>query len=204
MQKQRLHPAILELGLAYANGSIAGSTHRAAAMLFAFKRVVADFQTPDRQAFSRSLSSHINACVGFLWDECRPACVPQRNSVKWLKALINTVRRRAAWRTHLTCDCCTAACPRAAHRSPRWTDGVCVQVPVAEGEEAARARIVRAIDDFVQEKFVIAQRVLCEEACNKLWDGDVIMTYGASQVVMEILLAAHQVRLLHTACLCGC
>ena len=92
MQKQRLHPAILELGLAYANGTIAGSTHRAAAMLFAFKRVVADFQTPHKQAFSRSLSSHINACVGFLWDECRPACVPQRNSVKWLKALINTVR----------------------------------------------------------------------------------------------------------------
>ena len=69
-----------------------------------------------------------------------------------------------------------------------------VQVPVAEGEEAARARITRAIDDFVQEKFVMAQRVLCEEACKKLWDGDVVMTFGASQVVMEILLAAHAVR----------
>jgi translation initiation factor 2B subunit (eIF-2B alpha/beta/delta family) len=89
---QKLHPAVLELGLAYSSGSITGATARTIAMLVALKRVVAAYTTPEKQSLSRSLTSYINSCVGFLWDECRPACVPQRNSVKWLKGLIGTVR----------------------------------------------------------------------------------------------------------------
>jgi translation initiation factor 2B subunit (eIF-2B alpha/beta/delta family) len=92
MQKHKLHPAVVALGFSCANGTITGSTHRTVAMLYVLQRVIADFHTPDKQAFSRSLSAHINACVGFLWDECQPACVPQRNSVKWLKGLISAVR----------------------------------------------------------------------------------------------------------------
>ena len=88
---QKLHPAILELGLAYSDGTIKGSSARSIAMMLAMRCVVRDYVPPATQAFSRALTAHINACVGFLWDECRPACVPQRNSIKWLKSTIHNV-----------------------------------------------------------------------------------------------------------------
>lgn len=40
----------------------------------------------------------------------------------------------------------------------------------------------------------MASRVLGEEACKKIDDGDAIMTYGMSAVVLNILLLAHSVR----------
>jgi translation initiation factor 2B subunit (eIF-2B alpha/beta/delta family) len=89
---QKLHPAILELGLAYADGSIAGSTARTIAMLSACNRAISEYTPPEGVSFSRALAAAVNAAVGFLWFECRPACVPQRNSVKWLKGVISTVR----------------------------------------------------------------------------------------------------------------
>jgi translation initiation factor 2B subunit (eIF-2B alpha/beta/delta family) len=101
---QKLHPAILELGLAYSDGSIAGSSARSIAMMLAMRCVVRDYVSPPTQAFPRALTAHINACVGFLWDECRPACVPQRNSIKWLKSTIHNVR----------CQLCLHPCWRAA------------------------------------------------------------------------------------------
>lgn len=92
---QKLHPVILELGLAYSDGTIAGSSARSIAMMLAMHCVVRDFKPAESQAFSRALTSYINSCVGFLWDECRAACVPQRNSIKWLKSTINNVRPEA-------------------------------------------------------------------------------------------------------------
>lgn len=88
---QKLHPAILELGLAYSDGTVVGSSDRCIAMMLAMHCVVRDFKASETQAFSRALTSYINSCVGFLWDECRAACVPQRNSIKWLKSTINNV-----------------------------------------------------------------------------------------------------------------
>lgn len=88
---QKLHPAILELGLAYSNGTIASSSARSIAMMLAMHCVVRDFKASESQAFSRALTSYINTCVSFLWDECRAACVSQRNSIKWLKSTINNV-----------------------------------------------------------------------------------------------------------------
>jgi translation initiation factor 2B subunit (eIF-2B alpha/beta/delta family) len=68
-----------------------------------------------------------------------------------------------------------------------------LQINPQEGEDRARQRLMTDIDDFIHERFVMAQRVICEEGRRKLWDGDVVMTYGVSQVVMRILLKAHEV-----------
>jgi hypothetical protein len=54
-------------------------------MMLALRAALADYVTPENKAFSRAATTYINTCVAFLWDECRPACVSQRNSVKWLK-----------------------------------------------------------------------------------------------------------------------
>jgi translation initiation factor 2B subunit (eIF-2B alpha/beta/delta family) len=73
-----------------------------------------------------------------------------------------------------------------------------VQINPQEREEQARQALMKDIDDFINERFVMAQRVICKEGCKKLWHGDVVMTYGASQVVMRILLEAYEVRVLRT------
>lgn len=82
---QKVHPAVLQTGLGYADGSIRGSTARSVAMMLALRAALADYVTPENKAFSRAATTYVNTCVAFLWDECRPACVSQRNSVKWLK-----------------------------------------------------------------------------------------------------------------------
>jgi translation initiation factor 2B subunit (eIF-2B alpha/beta/delta family) len=69
------------------------------------------------------------------------------------------------------------------------------QIPPTKSDTDARQFILKSIDDFVHEKFIMASRVLGEEACKKIDDGDAIMTYGMSAVVLNILLLAHSVRL---------
>ena len=87
-----MHAAVLELALAESRGTVAGATARTMAMLAALKTAVLDFTPPDGGDVRYGLTPYLNACVSFLWDEGRPPCVPQRNSVKWLKAVIATVR----------------------------------------------------------------------------------------------------------------
>jgi len=44
--KTEIHPAILALGLKYAEGKIAGGNARCVAMLTAFKQVIKDYRCP--------------------------------------------------------------------------------------------------------------------------------------------------------------
>lgn len=152
-KQDKLHPAVMQLGLGYADGSIIGSTARTIAMMLALKQVVRDYSAPDDRMFNRALTTYINSCVKFLWEECRPACVPQRNSVKWLKNAL-------------------------------------MKIPPTMPDTEARASILKSMDDFIQEKFVMANTVLAEAAVSKIEDGDVIMTYAHSSVVQTILLRA--------------
>lgn len=189
---QKLHPAVLELGLAYSDGTIVGSSARSIAMMLAMHCVVRDFKPSESQAFSRALTSYINACVGFLWDECRAACVPQRNSIKWLKSTINNVRPTACSRAaDLDSDRCRDPTAEASAR----LDGLqqCVQVSPAEDDEVARHQIMKAMDNFINEKFIFAEKMVVQHACSKILEGDVIVTYGHSSIIESILLKAKQV-----------
>ncbi|KAI8472612.1 MAG: hypothetical protein J3K34DRAFT_384198 [Monoraphidium minutum] len=58
-------------------------------------------------------------------------------------------------------------------------------------EDAAKEGLLKQLEDFIQEKVVLADQVLVSTAVSKIYDGDVIMVYGYSQVVLEVLLAAH-------------
>ncbi|GBF93276.1 translation initiation factor eIF-2B subunit delta [Raphidocelis subcapitata] len=58
-------------------------------------------------------------------------------------------------------------------------------------EAGAKEELLKQLADFVQEKVVVADRVLAGNAVAKIYDGDVVMTYSASQVVLEVLLRAH-------------
>jgi hypothetical protein len=69
-----VHPAIVQLGLRYADGSIVGGNARCVALLHALAQVVRDYSTPEGKSLSRDLTAHLNTMIAFL-VECRPLSV---------------------------------------------------------------------------------------------------------------------------------
>lgn len=64
-------------------------------------------------------------------------------------------------------------------------------------ESDAKQELVEKIDTYIQEKIVFADNVLVTNAVAKVYDEDIVLTYGFSSVVFNVLLRARQVT---TAC----
>lgn len=60
----------------------------------------------------------------------------------------------------------------------------------AAPEPEAKASLLALMREWLQEKVAMADKVLVEHAVTKVYDGDVILTYAYSQVVLEVLLSA--------------
>lgn len=86
----KVHPAILQLGLRYADGSIVGSNARCVAMLNAFCQVIRDYSTPEGKSLSRDLTSQLNSNVNFL-VECRPLSISMGNAIKFVKLFTSKI-----------------------------------------------------------------------------------------------------------------
>ncbi|GIL45451.1 hypothetical protein Vafri_2690 [Volvox africanus] len=85
-----IHPAILQLGLRYADGSIRGANARCLAMLNALCQVIRDYTTPEGKELSRDLLRHLGDHVNFL-VVCRPLSVGMGNAIRHLKLRISTI-----------------------------------------------------------------------------------------------------------------
>ncbi|XVE71968.1 hypothetical protein DITRI_Ditri11bG0000700 [Diplodiscus trichospermus] len=59
-------------------------------------------------------------------------------------------------------------------------------------EPDAKAALMLDIDRFINEKIILADKVIVKHAVTKIQDGDVLLTYGASSAVEMILLHAHE------------
>ncbi|XVE64090.1 hypothetical protein DITRI_Ditri07aG0073200 [Diplodiscus trichospermus] len=66
------------------------------------------------------------------------------------------------------------------------------KLPLTLSESEAKAALCSDIDRFINEKIVLADKVIVRHAATKIRDGDVLMTYGSSCVVEMILLYAHE------------
>ncbi|XVF53965.1 hypothetical protein PTKIN_Ptkin05aG0142900 [Pterospermum kingtungense] len=66
------------------------------------------------------------------------------------------------------------------------------KLPITLSESEAKAALSSDIDRFINEKIVLADKVIVRHAATKIRDGDVLMTYGSSCVVEMILLYAHE------------
>lgn len=88
---EELHPAIVRLGLKYAEGTLSGSNARCVALLNAFKEVIVDYVTPPQKVLSLHLSSVIKPLVRFLID-CRPQSISMGNALRFLKMKIANIK----------------------------------------------------------------------------------------------------------------
>jgi translation initiation factor eIF-2B subunit delta len=83
-----IHPAIVKLGVQYANDVIVGSNARCYAFLNALKMVINDYETPPQKDFARCLESHLQPSMAFL-QKCRPFAVSMTNALRFIKWQIN-------------------------------------------------------------------------------------------------------------------
>ncbi|KAJ0105340.1 hypothetical protein Patl1_19042 [Pistacia atlantica] len=66
------------------------------------------------------------------------------------------------------------------------------KLPLTLLESEAKASLYNDIDRFINEKIILADKVIVRHAATKVRDGDVLLTYGSSCVVEMILLYAHE------------
>ncbi|XP_028095657.1 probable translation initiation factor eIF-2B subunit delta isoform X2 [Camellia sinensis] len=66
------------------------------------------------------------------------------------------------------------------------------KLPLNLSESEAKATLYSDIDRFINEKIVLADKVIVRHASTKIRDGDVLLTYGSSLVVEMVLLYAHE------------
>ncbi|RKP08782.1 hypothetical protein THASP1DRAFT_29428 [Thamnocephalis sphaerospora] len=79
-----VHPAVLTLGLAYAEHRVCGSNARCVALLCALKTVISDYQTPPNMHISRHLQTYLSPQINYLVG-MRPMSVSMGNAVRYLK-----------------------------------------------------------------------------------------------------------------------
>ncbi|KAK7381119.1 hypothetical protein VNO78_33643 [Psophocarpus tetragonolobus] len=66
------------------------------------------------------------------------------------------------------------------------------KLPLTLSESEAKASLQSDIERFINEKIILANKVIVKHAVTKIRDGDVLLTYGSSSVVEMILLHAHE------------
>ena len=68
------------------------------------------------------------------------------------------------------------------------------KIDPAAHESDAKEELVDKINTYIQEKIVFADSVLVTNAVAKVYNDDVILTYGFSSVIFNILLRASKVK----------
>ncbi|KAI4352254.1 hypothetical protein L6164_006524 [Bauhinia variegata] len=66
------------------------------------------------------------------------------------------------------------------------------KLPLTLSESEAKTLLQSDIDRFINEKIIIANKVIVKHAVTKIRDGDVLLTYGSSSAVEMTLLHAHE------------
>ncbi|KAI3776792.1 hypothetical protein L1987_46582 [Smallanthus sonchifolius] len=65
-------------------------------------------------------------------------------------------------------------------------------LPLTLSESEAKANLLSEINHFINEKIILADKVIVRHAVTKVRDGDILLTYGSSSAVEMILLHAHE------------
>ena len=72
----------------------------------------------------------------------------------------------------------------------RWLKLQVANIDPALSDETARNVLVGCINQYIHEKIVFAKERIVELGLSKIEDGDVILTYAFSYIVLQLLLAA--------------
>ncbi|CAL5186138.1 unnamed protein product [Lathyrus oleraceus] len=74
----------------------------------------------------------------------------------------------------------------------RFLKSQIAKLPLTLSESEAKTSLQSDIERFINEKIILANKVIVKHAVTKIRDGDVLLTYGSSLAVEMILLHAHE------------
>ncbi|KAJ1820944.1 hypothetical protein LPJ56_001251 [Coemansia sp. RSA 2599] len=72
----------------------------------------------------------------------------------------------------------------------RWLKNEISKLPAEIKDEDAKRTLTTLIGDYVQERITAAGKFIADAGAQKIQDGDVILTFGASSTVQRLLIAA--------------
>ncbi|KAJ3122783.1 hypothetical protein HK098_002474 [Nowakowskiella sp. JEL0407] len=145
-----VHPAVINLGLQFAEGKFTGGNARALAML----TVIHDYETPEGSVIQRHLTTYISKQVDFLAN-IRALAASMRTAVKFLKTEITNLDLKIA-------------------------------------EKDAKEYLKERIDGFIRDRIMYAEQAIVDFGLEKTKNGDVIMTYSRSSVVVQLFKNAYE------------
>uniref|UniRef100_A0A8D8DG64 Translation initiation factor eIF2B subunit delta n=2 Tax=Culex pipiens TaxID=7175 RepID=A0A8D8DG64_CULPI len=149
-----LHPAIVKLGLQYADGIVAGSKSRCLAFLEALKAVIGHYETPPEKEFGRGFEETLTPNIAYL-QKCRPFSVSMTNALKYINMYVR-------------------------------------QLNAKDSESKQKEFLFEAIDTYIRDQIEKAEEAICISVQEKIYDGDVLLTYGCSSLIRRILEEAHR------------
>eukprot|EP00466_Bigelowiella_natans_P016618 jgi/Bigna1/37325/e_gw1.19.20.1 len=91
LDKEEIHPAILRLGVKFAEGVIVGSNARCMAMLTALKDAVRDFEGNEGKEMKRDLMDMLKPIIRFVAVDCRVMSLGMGNAIRYIKTAINNL-----------------------------------------------------------------------------------------------------------------
>ena len=65
--------------------------------------------------------------------------------------------------------------------------------PTVDYKSVGRRRILDEVDRFIEERINLPCKLIAEKATEKITDGDVILTYGMSEVIFRVFCHANKV-----------
>lgn len=149
-----LHPAIVKLGLQYADGMVVGSKSRCLAFLDALKMFIGHYETPPEKEFGRGFEESLAPSIAYL-QKCRPFSVSMTNALKYINMYVR-------------------------------------QLDAKDSESKQKEFLLEAIDTYIRDQIEKAEEAICISVQDKIYDGDVLLTYGCSSLIQRILEEAHR------------
>jgi len=163
-KKQRFHPAVLQLGYQYANGTVRGANSRCRAMMDVLKKVVMDYELKKKQErvfnvvqLSQELDQEIKLIFQYWTSDCRGHSVSMGNAMTFQKIIVANLSHNR----ELT------------------------------SMDEAKKLLCEQMDAYVNERITLAGEAICQHAILKIQDkGEVLLVHGHSEAVINVILQA--------------
>jgi translation initiation factor eIF-2B subunit delta len=209
----QLHPAVLELGREYALGTIRGGNARCRAMLQTFADIILEDYVPPPTSIVADYRTHLDQTVlkpsfTYWTTQCRPHSVSMGNAFTFLKSAVASLDRDLPYHvpTATTKTTTTRATPTGVtttSKEDQNQDGTTAKDKTTNNDDddddeevpCAKRLLQESIQQFIQERLEYADQAIAQHAFTKIERGDVLMTFGYSEIISVLIdTAARELR----------
>ncbi|XP_071441745.1 uncharacterized protein eIF2Bdelta [Hetaerina americana] len=172
-ETRAIHPAIVQLSTRFTDRIISGSNARCLAFVQAIKKAIVDYQTPPQKELGRDLEARLLTPSLAYLESQRPHAISVLNATKFLKWQLTQLQP-------------VQECSIENSSLPHLESKKAAVIP----DENAKKSLIELLDSYTHEKIELAEQAVCNTLRDKIKDDDVILTYGCSYLLQQILTGA--------------